>query len=119
MDHQIELKYREVVTELEKKFGAAMDVDSVLLLIGVQELGQGYREFSKDEKVNLMHIAICTILEPWGVYKFEKNDDDGWPHFEKIGNIPAIDDKQQEHLMKEAIINYFTVNGYLKKDSKP
>ncbi|MCG8578066.1 MAG: hypothetical protein MI810_24515 [Flavobacteriales bacterium] len=114
MDHKIELKFREVVKDLEEKFGEGLDVDSILLLIGVQELGQGYRKFSKDEKMNLMHIAICTILEPWGIYRFEKNDEDGWPHFEKIQSIPAINSRQQEHLMKEAIINYFVTNGLVK-----
>lgn len=113
MDHHLELKFREVVQELEKRFGEGLEVDSVLLLIGVQELGKGYQKFSKDEKMNLMHVAICTILEPWGIYEFQENDPEGWPHYKKVKDLPALDEKQQEHLMKEAIINYFSTNGYV------
>ena len=111
MDHDLEIKFFKLIAELEKKFGEGLEVDSVLLLIGVQELGQGYRKFSKDEKINLMHIAICTVLEPWGIYRFTENDADGWPHFEKVKNLPPITEKEQEHLIKEAIINYFEING--------
>jgi hypothetical protein len=114
VDYKLELKFQELVKELEKNFGGGLELDTILLLIGVQELGKGYKEFSKDEKVNLMHIAICTILEPYGVYKYVANDDDGWPHFEKVKNIPAISNKDQEHLLKEAVINYFEENKYVK-----
>lgn len=113
MDYKVELKFQELVKKLELKFGGGLELDSIILLIGVQELGKGYKEFSKDEKMNLMHIAICTVLEPYGVYKYVANDDDGWPHFEKIKNIPAISNKDQEHLLKEAVINYFETNEYV------
>ncbi len=114
MDYKLELRFQELVKELEKDFGGGLELDTIILLIGVQELGKGYKEFSKDEKVNLMHIAICTILEPYGIYKYLANDDDGWPHFEKVKNIPAISNKDQEHLLKEAVINYFEENEYVK-----
>ncbi|MDG1913440.1 MAG: hypothetical protein P8I55_02495 [Crocinitomix sp.] len=114
VDYKLELRFQELVKELEKDFGGGLELDTILLLIGVQELGKGYKEFSKDEKVNLMHIAICTILEPYGIYKYLANDDDGWPHFEKVKNIPAISNKDQEHLLKEAVINYFEENEYVK-----
>ena len=32
-------------------------------------------EFKKDEKVNLMHIAICRLLEPYGFYEFDFFDE--------------------------------------------
>ena len=115
MDHAIEIRFREVIKSLELKFGEGLELDTVMLLVGVQELGMGYKPFTKDEKMNLMHIAICTILEPYGVYKFVSHDEDGWPHFEKLTNIPAIEGKQQEHLLKEALISYFETNEYLIK----
>ncbi|MGB1102620.1 MAG: hypothetical protein ACPG21_03240 [Crocinitomicaceae bacterium] len=117
MDYKVEMEFRELVKQLEKRFGGGMEMDTIMLLIGVQELGQGYWEFSKDEKMNLMHIAICTILEPYGFYKYVANDDDGWPHFEKIKNIPPISTQQQEHLLKEAVISYFKENKYVETES--
>lgn len=118
MDYEVELRFQQLIKKLEPKFGSGLELDSVILLIGVQELGQGYKDFSKDEKMNLMHIAICTVLEPYGIYKYVSNDDDGWPHFEKLKNIPAISNKDQEHLLKEAVISYFEVNGYVEADPK-
>jgi len=113
MDYDVELRFRNLIDRLEEKFGDGLDLDAVILLIGVQELGQGYQKFSKDEKMNLMHIAICTVLEPYGFYKYKANDEDGWPHFEKVKSIPAISKKEQEHLLKEAIISYFETNKYV------
>ena len=76
-------KWDDLVQRLSAQFadGDALDVDSIIYLVGVQELGKGYRKFSKDEKVNLMHIAICKLLEPYGYYAFDFYDDDGWPHY--------------------------------------
>ncbi len=110
MDHKTQIQYQEVVKQLEEKFGEGMDLNAVLLLIGVQELGKGHQKFSKDEKMNLMHIAICTILEPYGFYKFTENDEEGWPHFEKVKVIPHLQQAEQEELLKEAIIQYFVEN---------
>jgi hypothetical protein len=113
LDHKVIIAYHEVVKELEVKFGDGLELDSILLLIGIQELGRGYLEFSKDEKMNLMHVAVCTLLEPFGYYKFTEVDKDGWPHFVKIDNLPALAPKEQEYLLKEAITLYFRENDYL------
>ncbi|MBD3637723.1 MAG: hypothetical protein HUJ25_10240 [Crocinitomicaceae bacterium] len=113
MDHKTIIEYQGIVQQLESKFGEGLDLDSVLLLIGIQELGFGYKRYSKDEKMNLMHVAICTILEPFGFYEFTHNDEDGWPHFDKVGNIPPLKGKEQEFLLKEAVTQYFRVNDYL------
>ena len=113
MDHKVIIEYHEVVNKLEEKFGQGLELDAILLIIGVQEFGKGYRSFSKDEKMNLMHIAICTILEPFGYYEFSHNDDDGWPHFTKVENLPALQGKEQEFLLKQAITQYFKENQYL------
>ena len=37
------------------------DLNGVLFLIGVQELGQGKKVFTKEQKQDLMHIAICKV----------------------------------------------------------
>jgi len=114
VDYKLELRFQELVKELEKDFGGGLELDTILLLIGVQELGKGYKEFSKDEKVNLMHIAICTILEPYGIYKYLANDDDGWPHYKTINQLPNLKPGEQSVLMKEAIISYFEALEFIK-----
>ena len=109
MDFAIEIQFQKVIKQLEPEFGP-LDLDAVLFLIGVQELGMGYKKFKKDDKVNLMHIAICTLLEPHGYYAFTGRDAEGWPHFEVVKSLPALEDRQQEHLIKEAIVEYFKGN---------
>ena len=117
MDHDLEIRFQQVKKELETTIGGgSLDVSSILFLIGVNELGFGYRDFSKSEKTDLMHVAICTILEPHGFYRFIGKDEDNWPHFELIKELPPLDHQQQQHLLKDAIISYFTENGYFNSD---
>jgi len=102
-------KWVELVDNLSQTFsdGAPLNLDGIIYLIGVQELGQGKRNFKKDEKINLMHIAICKLLEPYGYYEFEYFDEDGWPHYKIISPLPTLKPGEQTVLMKEAVINYF------------
>jgi hypothetical protein len=112
MDHDVELRFQKLKSHLEQTFGGGMDVQSMLFLVGVNELGVGYREFSKSEKTDLLHIAICTLLEPYGYYTFDGRDKDQWPHFTLTKNLPPLNHQQQQHLIKEAMIDYFTENDY-------
>ena len=99
--------------KLKEKFGEELPVDAILFLIGVQELGMGRKKFKKDDKVNLMHIAICTLLEPYGFYKFEGRDKEGWPHWILQEQLPPLDSKQQNRFIIEAIVEYFKKNELL------
>ena len=84
MDYQFEKEWLEVQKRIERQFGEDVDLQGILYIIGVQELGKGFLKFKKDEKVDLMHVAICTLLEPYGYYRYEGRDDDGWPHFDRL-----------------------------------
>ena len=116
MDFDVELRFQKVKSALEQKFGEGMDTQAILFLIGVNELGLGYREFKKNEKTDLLHIAICTLLEPYGYYKYIGQDEDKWPHFELVKHLPPLNDREQQHLIKEAIIAYFIENDYISLD---
>ena len=70
-------KWEVLLTQLEEKTGEELDLKSILFLIGVQELGQVGRDFDKDEKTDLFHIAVCKLLCPFGYYKFERIDERG------------------------------------------
>jgi hypothetical protein len=113
-DISLKEKWGVLTVKLSSQFaeGDELTVDAILYLIGVQELGQGYRNFKKDEKVNLMHIAICKVLEPFGYYEFDFFDDDGWPHYKIVSELPNLKAGEQTVLMKEAIVNYFDSTGY-------
>src|SRR5690554_217007 len=92
MDYAVEIKFKELLAELDKTFGGGLDVQSILFLIGVQELGKGHKNFSKREKTELMHVAVCTVLEPYGYYKTIGRDEDNWPHFEFLKELPPLDE---------------------------
>lgn len=108
-DELLKQRWEEVVAYLSKRFadGDELELDAIVYLVGVQELGQLHRNFKKDEKVNLMHIAICRLLEPFGYYAFEYFDEDGWPHYRVVEQLPALKAGEQQVLMKEAIVQYF------------
>lgn len=109
-------KWSFLVDKLTNDFseGDELNVDGIIYLIGVQELGQGHREFKKDEKMNLMHIAICKLLEPYGYYEFDYFDEDGWPHYKTLTELPNLKPGEQTVLMKEAIVAYFEGVDYFK-----
>jgi hypothetical protein len=109
MDNNLNDNWNNIQQELSQKFGGGetLNVDAIVYLIGVQELGQGYRKFKKDEKIELMHIAICRLLEPYGYYEFDYFDDDGWPHYQLNKELPFLKSGEQTVLLKRAIIHYF------------
>ena len=82
-------------------------IDTILFLIGVQELGSGQQKYTKDDKLNILHIAVCRLLEPFGYYKFKEYDADGYPHFDEVTPLPDLKANEQQILMKKAIIQYF------------
>ncbi|MCU0450730.1 MAG: hypothetical protein MUC97_12960 [Bernardetiaceae bacterium] len=98
----------ETLTDsLSGHFGKKPDLNGVLFLIGVQELGQGPRNFSKEEKQDLMHIAICKVLSYSGFYELKGLDKDGWPHWEGVKKLPFLDLLSQEKMLKAHVIEYF------------
>jgi hypothetical protein len=108
-DEQLKKRWENVVQILSNQFadGEILDLDAIIYLIGVQELGKLKEAFKKDEKLNLMHIAICRLLEPYGYYEFDFVDKDGWPHYKIKEEWPPLKAGEQSVLMKEAIVNYF------------
>jgi hypothetical protein len=114
MDYDFELRWNKMRTQIEGTFGEEIDLEALLFLIGVQELGQGLRKFKKDEKLDLMHIAICRVLEPYGFYAFAKVDEEGWPHYEVLKTLPFLDDKDQKELMRKAVLEYFESEGIIE-----
>lgn len=93
--------------KLKQRFEEEMDVDAILFLIGLQELGKSYKKYKKDEKLEVMHVAICSLLEPYGFYEFVGRDEDNWPHWKLKENLPYLEPKHQNKLMVDAIIDYF------------
>lgn len=114
-DEQLKQRWETLQQKISEQFGdgETLDLEGIIYLIGVQELGQYKRKFKKDDKVNLMHIAICRLLEPFGYYSFSHFDQDGWPHYNMIEQLPMLKAGEQSVLMKEAVVQYFLEKEYI------
>jgi hypothetical protein len=102
-------KWDSLLKNLDKQFGEEPDLQVVLFLIGVQELGKGPQKFSKDEKQDLMHIAVCRLLSTFGYYELIGHDQDGWPHWKMVNKLPPLSLREQDLLLKQAAVEYFSI----------
>ena len=100
-------RWVKLLSDLQKNFKEELSLKSILFLIGVQELNMGIRNFSKEEKLDVLHIATCSLLSKYGFYMFDKIDEEGWPHWKEVKPINSVSEKDQEILLKNAIIDYF------------
>ncbi len=106
---ELDEDWEDCLDWLEEQFGNRPNLETVLFLIGIQELGQLRKEFSKEEKQDLMHIAVCRLLSEDGYFEYKGKDEEGWPHYEGIKSMP-VDTKglvKEEVLLKQKILDYF------------
>ena len=107
-DLELEKNWQFLLQEIDRMLGQKpKDLNGVLFLIGVQELGKGHQLFTKEQKQDLMHIAICKVLSYSGYYSLEGLDRDGWPHWKMIKRLPRFDLLEQEKLLKMHVLEYF------------
>lgn len=107
-DLSLERKWNSLLVDLSDLIGKKpKDLNGVLFLIGVQELGKGNQNFSKEEKQDLMHIGICKVLSLSGYYVLEGLDKEGWPHWKLVKKLPHFDLLEQEKLLKMHVMEYF------------
>lgn len=110
MDLEFEEKWKIVIQNVTTLTHDKPDIQAILFLIGVQELGGKHQKFSKTQKLDVMHVAICTLLSQYDYYKYEGTDADGWPHFVATEKLPFLKPMQQNLLMRKAIVEYFEKN---------
>ena len=107
-DLELEKSWNALLNQLGNVFNQRpKSLETVLFLVGVNELGQGARSFTKEEKQDLMHIAICKVLSQSGFYELEGMDESGWPHWKLVKELPHFDLLEQEKLLKLHLLEYF------------
>ena len=107
-DLLLDRNWNSLLLEIEQILGQKpKDLNGVLFLIGVQELGRGRQLFTKEQKQDLMHIAICKVLSYAGYYVLEGLDQEGWPHWKLVRKMPRFDLFEQEKLLKAQVLEYF------------
>jgi hypothetical protein len=107
MSQQINDKWKFILSKLEEQFGKKLDMNAVLLIIGIRELGSLKDTFTKEEKVRLMHIAVCRLFSTSGYYELVGVNYKGWPQWKKVKDLPFVDVFEQETLLRHHIVTYF------------
>lgn len=113
----LQARWWNLESRLLERFGKKPDMEAILFLIGIQEFGDLRKKFNKEQKQDLMHIAVCSLFSQSGYYELQKADEDGWPHFRQLKQLPVMDMREQEHFLKDHILLYFERNGFL--ETKP
>ena len=108
-DWKIDFEWLQVRHKVKDmmKLDKIPDLNGILFLIGIQEYGRTKAKFSKEEKQDLIHIAICELLTQDGYFEFVGRDEEGWPHYEPLKPISTKGMEQQERLLMEKVILYF------------
>lgn len=95
-----------------ERFGKKPDLEAILFLIGLQETGFEAEKITKEEKQDLMHVAVCIVLSQSKYYLLEGNDPDGWPHFKQIKELPVMSLAEQENFIKDHVLLFFEQQGF-------
>ena len=103
----IQSRWWALEEKLMARFGKKPDMEAILFLIGIQEVGEFQTKFSKEQKQDLMHVAVCSLLLPSGYYELEMVDEEGWPHYRQLKTLPVFNIIEQENFMKDHILLYF------------
>ena len=112
----LQLRWWKLEEKMMKRFGKKPDMEAILFLIGIQELGNLQKEFTKEQKQDLMHIAVCTVLSQSGYYKLEGHDEEGWPHFIQTKELPTYSLIEQENFLKDHVLLYFDNLNKIEND---
>ena len=103
----IQSRWWTLEEKLMARFGKKPDMEAILFLIGIQEVGDFRTKFTKEQKQDLMHVAVCSLLSPSGYYELEMVDEEGWPHYRQLKTLPVFNFIEQENFMKDHILLYF------------
>jgi len=112
MQDDLQSRWWALEAKLIERFGKKPDMETVLFLIGIQEFGGSQEKFTKEQKQDLMHVAVCSLLMQSGYYEIEGYDVDNWPHFKQLKELPVMDMIQQENFLKDHILLYFETHEF-------
>lgn len=94
----------------EEKFGKSLSIQAALWVISMQEYPRLHTKYSSPDAVvkeDLLHLAVCFILEIQGFCVFENLDNDGWPRYSSIAKFENLSLKEQETILARGIVCYF------------
>jgi hypothetical protein len=107
VNDDLQTRWWTLEAKLVERFGKKPDIETILFLIGIQETGFIKEKITKEQKQDLMHVAVCTLFSQSGYYELEGKDVDGWPHFKQLRSLPEMNMVEQENFLKDHILLYF------------
>ncbi|GAO41798.1 hypothetical protein [Flavihumibacter petaseus] len=112
LNDDLQVRWWNLEAILVERFGKKPDLETVLFLVGIQEFGEIREKFSKEQKQDLMHVAVCSLLSQSGYYELEGVDNDGWPHYRQLKALPELNPIDQENFIKDHVLLYFDKIGF-------
>lgn len=112
MNDDLLQRWWQLEAKLNERFGRKPDMEAILFMIGMQETGFIKNKITKEQKQDLMHVAICTVLAGSGYYQFAGKDADNWPHFTQLKELPVMSLAEQENFLKDHILLYFEEENF-------
>ena len=112
INDDLQQRWWNLEAKLVVRFGKKPDMEAILFLIGMQETNFLNQKITKEQKQDLMHVAVCTVLAPGGYYELDHYDEDGWPHFKQLKEMPSLNLIEQENFLKDHILLYFDKQGF-------
>ncbi len=111
LQDDLQVRWWNLEAKMTERFGKKPDLETILFLVGIQEFGEIKEKFTKEQKQDLMHIAVCSLLIQSGYYEIEGVDADGWPHFAQLKALPELNPREQEDFIKDHVLLYFEKAG--------
>ncbi|MGN6618651.1 MAG: hypothetical protein ACTHJ5_15875 [Ilyomonas sp.] len=112
VNDDLQQRWWNLEAKLVERFGKKPDMEAILYLIGMQETGFIKEKISKEQKQDLMHVGVCSVLMDSGYYILERHDEEGWPHFKQLKELPVLPLHEQENFLKDHILLYFDKQGF-------
>ena len=113
INDDLQARWWKLEAAMLERFGKKPDLEGILFLIGIQEFGHIRDKFTKEQKQDLMHVAVCSLLAQSGYYEIEGHDRDGWPHFTQLKELPVLNAFEQENFLKDHVLLYFETHNIL------
>ena len=108
----LQTRWWALEAKLVERFGKKPDMEAILFLIGLQETGFIKEKITKEQKQDLMHVAVCSLFSQSGYYELEGKDIDGWPHFRQLTPLPEMNMIEQENFLKDHVLLYFESHNF-------
>jgi hypothetical protein len=112
-ENTIEESWQEVIDFMKERFGQESDLRSVLFVMGMRELGQKRKKFTKEQKQDLMNLALCKALSFDGYFEVTHLDGEGWPVWKQVKPMPELKPAEQEEFIKKYVVRYFQDEGLI------